>query len=119
MLGEHYINGVKLPAITIIAPEKLLGYLLIPRPADDKSKFLAAAGYTRENWQVLERDLRQQILLLAATEVEQTKHGTVYEIRGNLRGPNGVSLSVTTIWMTELATGQTKFITLFPAKEKP
>ncbi len=118
MLGEHYINGVKLPATAIIAPEKLFGYLLIPRPADDKSKFLFAAGYTRENWQILERDLRQQILILGATEIEQTKHGNVYEIRGNLHGPNGVSLFVATIWMTELATGQTKFITLFPAKEK-
>lgn len=117
-MGEHYINEVKLPENTIIAPEKLYRYLLVPRAADDKSKFLAVAGYTRENWQVLESDLRQQILALEAAEVEPTKHGTVYEIRGNLRGPNGMTLSVATIWMTELATGQTKFITLFPAKEK-
>lgn len=117
-MAEHYINEVKLPENTIIAAEKLYRYLLVPRAADDKSKFLAAAGYRRENWQVLEQDLRQQILTLEATEAEQTKHGTVYEIRGNLRGPNGMALSVITIWMTELVTGLTKFITLFPAKEK-
>lgn len=109
---------MKLPENTIIASEKLWRYLLVPRPADDKSKFLASAGYTSENWRVLEHDLRQQILSLDAAEVEQTKHGVVYEIRGTLRGPNDKTLSVATIWMAELSTGQTKFITLFPAKER-
>jgi hypothetical protein len=41
----------------------------------------------------------------------------MYEIRGSLAGPNGVSLKVVTIWMTEHVTGQTKFITLFPDKK--
>jgi len=109
---------MKLPEDTILAPEKFTRYLLVHRVADDKSKFLAFAGYTLNNWQVLVRDLRQQILTLDATEIEQTKHGTVYEIRGNLQGPNGKTLSVTTIWMTETATLQTKFITLYPAKGK-
>jgi hypothetical protein len=75
---------VKLPENTVIAPEKLFRYLLVPRPADDKSKFLAIAGYTRANWQALERNLRQQLLPMDAEEVERTKYGTVYEIRGNL-----------------------------------
>jgi hypothetical protein len=109
---------MKLPENTVFAPEKFSRYLLVPRPADDKSKFLAAAGYTLNNWQALERDLREQILVLDATEIEQTKHGMVYEIRGNLCGPNGKLLSVITIWMTESATGNTKFITLYPAKGK-
>lgn len=100
----------------MIAPEKLSRYLLVPRLADDKSKFLAIAGYTRNDWQVLERDLRRQILPMDAEEIERTKYGTVYEIRGNLQGPNGRILTVITIWMTESATGQTKFVTLYPAK---
>ena len=110
--------AMKLPENTVFAPEKFLRYLLIPRPADDKSKFLATAGYSLSNWQALERDLREQILVLDATEIEQTKHGIVYEILGILVGPNGQSLSVTAIWMTESATGKTKFITLYPTKGK-
>jgi hypothetical protein len=39
-----------------------------------------------------------------------------YEIRGNLQGSNGRILSVVTIWMAEIATGQTKFVTRYPAK---
>ena len=40
----------------------------------------------------------------------------MYEIKGNLTGPNGKTLAVCTIWMTETATGDTKFITMYPEK---
>jgi len=109
---------MKLPEDTILAPDKFSRYLLIWRPVDDKSKFLAFAGYTSDNWQILIHDLRQQILVMDAMEVERKKYGTVYEIRGNLQGPNGKVLSVVTIWMTESKTGRTKFVTLYPAKGK-
>ena len=36
---------------------KLTKYLLIQLPKDDKSGFLAQAGYTLENWQQLKQDL--------------------------------------------------------------
>ena len=39
-----------------IAPEKLTQYLLTPKKRNDKSKWLAEAGYTLENWQKLEND---------------------------------------------------------------
>ena len=35
---------------------------------------------------------------------------------GKLTGPNGKSLSVCTIWMTETETKSTKFITMYPDK---
>lgn len=107
---------MKLPSDTFIAPEKLHDYLLVLRPADDKSQYLALAGYTRKNWQDLERDLREQFLTQEATESEATKYGTIYEIRDLLRGPNGKSLPVRTIWMQETATSKVKFITLLPDK---
>jgi len=109
---------MKLAENTFFAPEKFTRYLLVPRIEDDKSKFLSFAGYSLDQWQLLERDLKRQILIHDATEVERTKYGTVYEIRGRLKGPNGKILSMVTIWMTELATGKTKFITLFPDKDR-
>lgn len=108
---------MKLSPDAIIAPAKLTQYLLKLLPQDDKSKFLAQAGYTQENWQQLEQDLREQILPLDAVFTEQTRFGTHYQIRGTLTGVNQVVLPVVTIWMMEKATGQTKFITLFPDKE--
>ena len=49
---------MRLPADSVIAEEKLTRYLLVPLAEDDKSGFLARAGYTLVNATVLERDLR-------------------------------------------------------------
>lgn len=107
---------MKLSPNTLIAPEKLTQYLLSLRKRNDKSKWLAQAGYTLDNWQVLEKDLRQQILSLEAIPTDMTQYGQTYEITGNLIGPNGKILALCTIWMTEKATGITKLITLYPDK---
>jgi hypothetical protein len=48
--------------------------------------------------------------------VETTEYGDRYRIRGTLVGPNGRTLRVASIWMTEDATGQAKFLTLYPDK---
>jgi hypothetical protein len=39
-----------------------------------------------------------------------------YQIRGKLKGPNGRTLRVISIWMTESAGGKSKFVTLYPDK---
>ena len=108
---------MQLPSDATIATAKLTDYLLKPRPQDDKSAFLARAGYALENWQQLEQDLRKQILPLGAIPKKATRFGQTYEIRGTLCGPNNRILQVVTVWMTEWETGSTKFITLFPNKE--
>ena len=106
---------MKLSQDAMIAPAKLNLYLLVWRSVDDKSKFLAQAGYGLGNWTQLETDLRNQILSLEAVpSSESNRLGKVYEIRGNLVGPNGLSLAIWTIWMVEFETGVTKFITLYP-----
>jgi hypothetical protein len=107
---------MKLPANTLIAPEKLTQYLLVLRRRNDKSRWITQAGYNLENWQLLEKDLRTQLLSLDATPIENTIYGQMYEIRGNLTGPNGITLTMCTIWMTETATGDTKFTTMYPDK---
>ena len=108
---------MKLPANAVIASEKLTGYLLRKLPENDKSGFLAQAGYTLNNPERLATDLRNQILIHEAEFRESTEYGDKYSIRGELSGPNGRKLKVATIWMIEDATKLTKFITLYPAKE--
>lgn len=107
---------MRLPVDTIIATEKLTGYLLVKQAIGDKSTFLALGGYTRDCADRLLQDLRQQALREDATFVEFNKYGTIYEIRAPLTGPSGHSLQVRTIWMREHLSGLTKFITLVPAK---
>ncbi|NOZ60682.1 MAG: hypothetical protein GXO74_03280 [Calditrichaeota bacterium] len=109
---------MKLPADSIIAHEKLTSYILAPRKRNDKSKWMAQAGYFLENWRELEHDLRRQILSLDATPIDKTEYGQLYEIKGKLFGPNGRFLSICSIWITKFKSGQTKFVTMFPDKRK-
>ena len=101
---------------SIISPNKLTQYLLIALPKDDKSQYLAQGGYTLDNWEQLEKDLREQILTLEAQPTLKTKYGQKYQIIGSLNCPNGFILTIKTIWIvTEKIT---KFVTLFPAQER-
>ncbi|GIX47641.1 MAG: hypothetical protein KatS3mg131_1852 [Candidatus Tectimicrobiota bacterium] len=109
---------MKLPETVIISPEKLLHYLLLFREENDKSRFLATAGYTSANWEALARDLRQLAQQHEISSAESSPYGTKYEVRGTLQGPNGYVLYVVTIWITLAATGETRFVTLFPDRER-
>ncbi len=108
---------MKLPANTVIVREKVTRYLLVPQARGDKSGFLERAGYTPEDADQLLLDLRLQ-LMLDAVSTKSDKFGQYYEIRGNLTGPNGATLAVRTIWMTEHLSGVTKFVTLLPDKRR-
>jgi hypothetical protein len=108
---------MKLSTEAIIATTKLTEYLLVWKPENDKSQWLEKAGYTVDNWQQLENDLRIQILPLDLTYIETTRFGQLYQIIGIINSPNGRELSVRTIWMIEHESGLTKFITMYPNKD--
>ncbi len=107
---------MNLPPNTVIAPAKITHYLLRLLDEDDKSRFLALAGYTADNPDRLIRDIREQPLSLDAELLGPTEYGTKYCLRGTLRGPNGRELRVISFWMTVEATGIAKFLTLYPDK---
>lgn len=108
---------MKLPQDTVISERKIKGYLLTPRVEDDKSGFLALAGYSLQTWRQLEGDLRRQIEERDALLIQTTRYGEMYQIKGQLTGPNGKVLDVITVWVRLHATGETRFITLIPDKE--
>ncbi len=107
---------MRLSPDAIIALEKMKDYLLQLRPENDKSQFLAQAGYTRQHAHRLADDIRDQLLNLEAEFEGTTEYGDMYRIVGSLIGPNGRALRVKSIWMIESATKKTKFITLYAAK---
>ena len=106
--------------IQTLSPEEMLIHLCIHATSHcwDRLEWLAKAGYTHENWRVLKTDLKKLILSTEALPIENAEYGQMYEIRGEISGPNGNSLDVCTIWMTEFATGITKFITMYPDKRR-
>jgi hypothetical protein len=101
---------------SLIPKAKLTKYLLIRLPKDDKSLFLAKAGYTLENWQQLAEDIKTQILPLEARPSFSNEFGQKYEIDGEIIGINGVVLAVTTIWIKTPT--ETRFVTLVPRLKK-
>ncbi len=105
---------MKLEPPFLLAESKLINYLLIPLPRDDKSNYLRLAGYQLDNWQLLAKNLLTLVETSDATFEENSVFGDSYSIVGDLTGPNGRLLSVKTIWMKEIKTGFTKFITLYP-----
>ena len=99
----------------VIPREKLTAYLLVPRDSDDKSKFLAQAGFTQENPDDLEAALRQLITESDAIADRTDAYGTFYRVIGALHGPLK-SLSVVTVWLHVTADDIYRFITLKPEK---
>lgn len=106
---------MKLRGSLVIPDAKLTQYLLVPRQADDKSKFLAQAGFTQSN----PDQLKQAILDLAqahdAVSDRQDKYGTFYCIEGPLVGSK-TTLIVVTVWIERTIDGNIQFVTLKPKR---
>lgn len=98
----------------IIAPDKLSSYLLVSRPLDDKSQFLAQAGFTADNPEVLLSAIREHAASHEAVEDGENEYGTFLKVEGRLLGPNGRTLDVVTIWMRQTIDGTVRFVTLKP-----
>ena len=109
---------MKLPEDVGIPEDKLVRYLLLPRQESDKSQFLGIAGYTLATWEVLACDLHNLAKTHEISAMTISPYGVKWEVQGPLVGPNGQGLRVVTVWMTLAASGETRFVTLFPDRER-
>ena len=109
---------VKLPEDVVIPEDKLVRYLLLPREDNDKSQFLGIAGYTLATWEVLARDLHDLAKTYEISDKVISPYGIKWEVQGSLTGPNGQVLYVVTVWIMLETSGETRFVTLFPDKER-
>ena len=107
--------SVKIPDEAVIPREKLTLYLLMPQRKNDKSGFLAQAGFTQENPDLLEKAIKQIIVENEAVVDLQNEYGTFYRVVGDLHGPRGI-LSTVTIWIQLTKDNQYRFVTLKPAR---
>lgn len=105
---------MRIPTDAVIPRAKLDRYLLVWRERDDKSKFLAQAGYDLETVEELELAIRKVIAENDATEEEKDQYGIRYRVVGMLYGLNGVDLGVVTIWIERNDRGVFQFLTLYP-----
>lgn len=104
-----------IPADAEIATEKLTHYLLVPKPLDDKSKFLMRAGFTAANPQALDAAIRSLAASAVASEDGRNEYGIFWRVEGLLVGPD-CELPVVAIWLQWHVDGRFRFITLKPAR---
>ncbi|HEX3654905.1 MAG TPA: hypothetical protein VHV55_03815 [Pirellulales bacterium] len=109
---------MRIPFDAVIADSKLVDYLLVLRPWDDKCKYLAQAGFKQANAELLESAIRRLAAESDAVEDGKNDFGTFWRVDGGLTGPNGILLPVTTIWLEWSSNGTFHFITLKPRREK-
>jgi hypothetical protein len=110
-------NRLKIPPDSLIARAKLIQYLLVRRVKDDKSRYLARGGFDQSNPDALEAAIRLAIVQIEAKIDRANQHGTYYNVRCDLIGPDGRKLPVVLIWLCRLD-GVYSFITLVPAAER-
>nr|WP_211176193.1 DUF6883 domain-containing protein [Brasilonema sp. UFV-L1] len=91
--------------------------MLVYKARNDKSKFLAQAGFTQENPEALQTAIKSLAELVEAVEDGTNEYGIFYRVEGDLNGLNGVNLSVVTIWLQRQSDGKFQFVTLKPRKE--
>ena len=100
----------------VIPNNKITCYLLVQKPRNDKSKFLAQAGFTLDNPESLKLAIYLLVTTGNATEDGKNEYGTYYQVVGKLSGVNGITLSVITIWIQKQTDGNYYFVTLKPLK---
>jgi hypothetical protein len=105
---------MRIPEDLIIPDAKITQYLLVLKARNDKSRFLAQAGFTQENPEVLRLAIQSQAMDKEAIEEKSNEYGTFYQVEGELIGVNGVNLSVVTVWLQRQIDGKFWFVTLKP-----
>jgi hypothetical protein len=106
---------MRIPKDAEIPAEKLTRYLLVYRVRNDKSGFLAQAGFTLENPAVLEQAIRQLVEENDAIQDRQNAYGTFFQVAGVLNGPDRV-LHVVTVWLNVAHSERFRFVTLKPMR---
>ena len=110
------VTAMHIPADAVIATDKLTDYLLVARPLDDKSKFLASAGFTQSNSEILEAAIRNLATVSPADEDGRNDYGIFWRVAGRLQGLTG-TLQVVTVWLQWHHDGRFRFITLEPLRK--
>ena len=108
---------MKNPEDVVIPDDKITRYLLVQKARNDKSKFLAQAGFTSENPEALKAAIQLVAVVNEAVEDRNNEYGVFYQVVGTLVGINGVNLSVITVWLERKIDRRFQFVTLKPLRE--
>ena len=102
----------------IVDEAKLRDYLLShEHPVGRaKARFFESLGFHHSEWQLLGEALRELALHAEATPTTPSVFGQPYLVRGILRGPEGRSAGVVTVWMVPIEDSTPRLITAYPTR---
>ncbi|NOZ72777.1 MAG: adhesin [Chloroflexi bacterium] len=100
----------------VIDPRKFRDYLLSTSHPIGRfnARFFGKLGYTNEDWQRLESDLRNFVASEDAVLGQESSYGQKYEVRGTLTGPSGTMTEIITVWIVLADEDAPRFVTAFP-----
>lgn len=100
----------------VIAPEKLRDYLLnvAHRKGATKARLLLSFGYSPDNWQRLEADIRTYHLAAHVFEEAANEYGTCYVIVAPISTPQGRDVVFRSVWQIDTGADYPRLITMYP-----
>ena len=102
----------------IIEAGKLQDYILSPmHPVGRlKAAFFQKLGYSTENWEIFEQQLRELVLSENVSKIENTHYGQKFIVGGQLGSPIGKKVQVITVWIILKGENVPKFVTAYPGE---
>jgi hypothetical protein len=103
------------PDEAVVEAAKVRDYLLSSEHSVGRFKatVFMAAGYRRDDWDLLRHDLLATAQL-DARALESTPYGQKYAVAAILQGPAGRPLTVQVIWFVSAGETFARFITAYP-----
>lgn len=102
----------------VVTEEKILDYLLsVDHPTGgDKAAFSLGVGYTRTQWTRLRDDLRRLASAGTVVAEKRTDFGIKHVVDGMIETPDGRTVALRTIWISDEADGAPRLVTAYPGK---
>lgn len=100
----------------IIETRKIRDYILSFEHSIGRFKafFFAGLGFTAENWEALDAEIRRIALECEAEVAQRTAYGQKYVVRGRLSGTEGRGADVVTVWIVSAEEQRPRFVTVYP-----
>jgi hypothetical protein len=113
---------MRLPGIekAEVSETKIVKYLLSTthRAGKSKAAFFMEQGFDPQQWEELDRALRQHAIDNEVARQEQTIFGIRYVVDGVLKAPDGRSLNVRTVWFIDDDGDAPRFVTAHPLRRR-
>jgi len=104
--------------VVVVEPAKVRNYLLSrEHPVGRfKARFFEALGFRADRWEDLVDSLRQLAQNHEAEVAEGDDYGRRYVVRGKLRGAEGRSARVTSVWIVLDGEEIPRLVTVYPER---